>query len=97
MMAQLKTLLDRMTSPLHCQFLDGKYVSSIVTTGSGDDDTVIAMITEFAIQCGAAVLNGVGASFINPGSFDEAKTQAAALGKELVSAIREHKTFPEQE
>jgi multimeric flavodoxin WrbA len=97
MTAQLKTLLDRMTSPLHCQFLDGKYVSSIVTTGSGDDDTVMAMIAEFAIQSGAVILNGVGAAFINPGAFDEAKTQSAALGKELVSAIHEHKTFPEQE
>jgi multimeric flavodoxin WrbA len=97
MTAQLKTLLDRMTSPLHCRFLDGKYVSSVVTTGSGDDDTVIAMIDEFAIQCGAAILNGVGAAFIKPGAFDKAKAQSAILGKELVSAIEEHKTFPEQE
>jgi multimeric flavodoxin WrbA len=82
MTAQLKTLLDRMSSPLHCRFLDGKYVSSVVTTGSGGDDTVIAMIDEFAIQCGAAILNGVGAAFINPGAFDKAKTQSAILGKE---------------
>jgi multimeric flavodoxin WrbA len=97
MTAQLKTLLDRMTSPLHCQFLDGKYVSSVVTTGSGDDDTVISMIEEFAIQCGATILDGVGAAFIKPGSFDEAKNLAAALGNEMASAVVEHKTFPEQE
>jgi multimeric flavodoxin WrbA len=97
MTAQLKTVLDRMTSPLHCQFLDGKYVSSIVTTGSGDDDTVISMIEEFAIQCGAKILNGVGAAFIKPGSFDEAKIQSATLGKEMVEAITECKVFPEQE
>jgi hypothetical protein len=55
------------------------------------------MIAEFAIQCGATVLNGVGADFINHGEFDEAKTQSAAIGKKLVSAIGEHKPFPEQE
>jgi multimeric flavodoxin WrbA len=98
MTAQLKTLLDRMTSPLHCQFLDGKYISSIVTTGSGDDDTVIAMIDEFAIQCGGQILCGVGAAIgINPETFDEAKTKSESLGKELVLSIRDHKLFPEQE
>jgi multimeric flavodoxin WrbA len=96
MTAQLKTLLDRMTSPLHCQFLDGKYISSIVTAGSGDDDTVISMIAEFAIQCGATILDGIGAAFIKPGSFDEAKIKSAVLGKEMVTAIAEYKIFPEQ-
>jgi multimeric flavodoxin WrbA len=97
MTAQLKTLLDRMTSPLHCQVFDGKYTSAIATTGSGDDDTVIAMLNEFAIQCGATILNGVGMAWLNPGAFDKAQEQSKALGKELALAIKEHKSFPEQQ
>lgn len=98
MTAQLKTLLDRMTSPLHCQFLDGKYISSIVTTGSGDEDTVIDMINEFAIQCGATYLDGVGFAIgRNYSALDETKVKASNLGEDLVLAIKERKAFPEQD
>jgi multimeric flavodoxin WrbA len=97
MTAQLKTLLDRMTSPLHCQFLDGKYVSSIVTTGSADDDKVIAMIDEFAIQCGATVLKGVGLVWLKDRAFDTAKIKSEELGKEFVLAVQGKKSYPKQE
>lgn len=98
MTAQLKTLFDRMTGPMHCQILDKKYTCSVSVSGSFDHDTVIAMISGFIKQCGGIVVGEVGAAAgINSQALEGAKIIAVNIGKDLVQAIKQKRKYPEQE
>jgi multimeric flavodoxin WrbA len=96
--AQMKTLMDRMSETVQCQQLSDRYGFSVCTTGSSGEDLVIDYMNNFLIGCGASVIGGAGASIgRNPASVNTAMERSYALGKDLVAAIREKRTYPEQE
>ncbi|MGA9139561.1 MAG: flavodoxin family protein [Methanocella sp.] len=96
--AQMKTLMDRMSDVIHCQQLSGKYGFAVCTTGSSGESRVIDYMSDFLVMCGAFATGGVGAAIGSDSrSLDRAADSAHAMGKDLVAAIREKRTYPEQE
>ena len=95
---QMKTLMDRMSDAIHCQQFSGKYSMSVSTTGSSGVDLVVNYMNTFMINCGATVIGGAGAAIgQKPGSINDAMEKAYLLGKDLVAAAKEHRTYPDQE
>ena len=95
--AQMKTLMDRMSDVIHCQQLRGKYGCSVCTTGSSGEGLVISYMNDFLIMCGAFVTGGTGAAIGNDThSLDCATVAAHAMGKDLVAAIQEKRTYADQ-
>jgi len=96
--AQLKTLLDRMADAVHCQMFEGKYGCAVSTAGGAGEDEVIAYMNRMINLLGAVAIGGVGVAI---GADIEAMVPAGAnaerLGHDLASAIREKRTYPEQE
>jgi multimeric flavodoxin WrbA len=96
--AQLKTFLDRTADLIHCQAFTGKYGIAITTGGGGGTDEVIAYLGSTLQVLGANMCGGVEAVVADGQKrFEEQKTVAAHAGKNLVQAIREQITYPEQE
>lgn len=95
--AQLKTILDRLADVMHCQLFLGKYGCSVATAGSPESDLGITYMNELLTRFGCNVVGGVGASPAIPGSLEAAEKAAVELGRDLVQAIREGRTYPEQE
>jgi multimeric flavodoxin WrbA len=95
---QMKTLMDRMSDAIHCHQFSGKYGMSVCTTGSSGAELVVNYMNTFLINCGATVIGGATAAVgQKPGSINEAMETAYLMGKDLVAAIREQRTYPEQE
>ena len=95
---QLKAMMDRMSDTIHCQQFSGKYGFSVCTTGSSGADLVVNYMNNFLISCGATVIGGAGAAIgQHPGSINEAMEKAYLMGKDLIVAIGERRTYPEQE
>ena len=96
--AQLKTLLDRMPDVIHCQAFTGKYGIAVTTGGGGGTDDVIAYLGTTLQVLGANMCGGVAAVMADGlERFEEQKTVAKNAGKNLVQAIGEKTTYPEQE
>lgn len=95
--AQLKTAIDRLSGPIHCQQFLGKYACSVGSAGGPEHELVTTYMNDILIRLGCAVVGAVGASPGIPGSLDTAKEAASVLGRELVEAITEKRAYPEQE
>ena len=91
--ASMKTLWDRAAHFIHCRRLLGKYVLGIVSSGSGQDVTVLDYIQYYANTCGAQYTGGISSRVpINK----EKKEEAFNLGSKLMLDIQERMAFPEQ-
>jgi multimeric flavodoxin WrbA len=95
--AQLKSVLDRLSSEIHCQEFLGKYACSIASAGGPEFDLVNDYLNGVLVRLGCSVVGGVGASMSIPGSFDTAQQESLALGRELVEAIEQKQAYPQQE
>jgi multimeric flavodoxin WrbA len=95
--SQLKTVIDRLSDAIHCQLFLGKYACSVVTAGGPDYDQVIRYMNGVLVRLGCSVVGGLGAMMSIPGSLDAAEQQALPLGVELVKAISEQRTYPDQD
>ena len=97
--AQMKALLDRCSCPIHCQRMEGKYGAAVVTSGGGESKEVETYILRFLRALGCWTVGSVGIEawrLADEPSRSEALEGAAALGHELVAAIRERRTYGDQ-
>jgi len=91
--ASMKALWDRSSHFIHCKRLLGKYVVSVVSSGSGQDKDVLNYIKHYAHTCAAQYTGGVSSRVpINKEKMEE----ALKLGNKLMLDIQEKKVFPEQ-
>ncbi len=96
--AQLKTLLDRSANVIHEQLFDGKYGFSLTTAGGGGDEQVLNVMNSFITKGGGYVIGS--ASFMasqGPEGMEAGIKKSKALGKDLATAIKEKREYPEQE
>ncbi|MGD0818819.1 MAG: flavodoxin family protein [Methanomassiliicoccales archaeon] len=95
--APLKATFDRSANFIHEQLLDGKYGFSIMTAGSGDEEQVLSIMNNFIKRSGGTVIGGVGHSMARglPG-MEAAIKRSHEMGKDLMNAIIEKRTYPEQ-
>ncbi len=94
--AQLKTVLDRLSHAIHCQLFLGAYACSVATSGSAEYDMALTYMNDLLVRLGCAVVGGVGAAASDPGALKAAGEDAFNLGRDLVQAIKERRTYPEQ-
>lgn len=96
--AQLKTFFDRLADAVHCQRLSGKYGCSLSTAGGSLAEEVAEYQNGVIRMLGGTTVGSVGVNIMgDPGAVDAALPAAQALGAALASAIREQRTYPEQE
>jgi len=89
----MKAFWDRAAHFIHCRRLLGKYVVGVVSSGSGEDATVLDYIQYYANVCGAQYAGGISARA--PISKDK-RGEAFNLGEKLMLDIQEKTVFPEQ-
>lgn len=95
--AQLKTFIDRTVDCRHCLLLQGKYGMSITTTASSGVDQTLGYLNEYINMCGAYTIGGVGIRLAHiSASRAEGSRRAAAMGRDLVEAIKTRRAYPEQ-
>ncbi len=93
--AQMKAFMDRCCGIIHCLSFEGKYGVSVVTSGGGGDDPIIAYMNRFLLVTGIRPVGGVHATMaaLPEGAFTESQqAQARELGADLVKAWREKRT-----
>jgi multimeric flavodoxin WrbA len=96
--AQLKTVFDRSPLVIHEQLFEGKYSLSLTTAGSDELDFVLAIMDNFMLHCGGKTIGGVGCSVARgPEAMEAAIEKSRGMGKDLVEAIKEKRSYPEQE
>jgi len=95
--AQLKTVIDRLSDVVHCQMFLGKYACSVGTSGGPEKDKAVDFMNDILVRLGCAVVGGVGASMSVSGSFDAAQASAVELGRDLVRAFEEKRTYHDQD
>ncbi len=91
--ASMKALFDRSSHFIHCLRLLGKYVAGVVSSGSGQDTSVLDYIRYYGHACGGQYVGGV--SCRAPVS-EEKMEEAFRLGENLTSAISGNAMFTEQ-
>lgn len=97
--AQMKALMDRSSCPIHCQMMQGKYGAAVVTSGGGDCKEVEAYMLRFLRVLGCWTVGSVGAEawrLADEPHRSQALEPAAALGHDLVMAIRDQRTYSDQ-
>ena len=97
--AQLKAMMDRCSCPIHCQALDGCYGAAVVTSGGGGGDEVADYMQRFLRAMGCWTVGGASATapeLLIRDARAKALKRAADLGRSLVTAISQKKTYPEQ-
>ena len=97
--AQLKALLDRCCGPIHLQNMTGKYGAAVVTSGGEGAEEVEAYLLRVLQSLGCWTVGSAGANAAQ--LYDEQARAAvlkaaAALGANLVNAIRTREIFAEQ-
>lgn len=91
--ALLKAVLDRSSHFVHCLRLRGKYLAVVTTCGGGGGAATQEYLKHYATIVGAQCVGGVDAKVpLKPADM----AAAAALGKALVTAIREKQQYPDQ-
>jgi len=91
--ASMKALWDRSSHFIHCKRFLGKYIAGVVSSGSGQDKTVLDYIQYYAHTCGAQYTGGI--SSRTP--IDKKKVKEAFnLGNKLILDIQEKRVFAEQ-
>ncbi len=91
--ASMKALFDRSSHFIHCKRLMGKYITGVVSSGSGHDKEVLDYIKHYSHTCGAQYAGGVSS---NVPISDEKKEEAFNLGKSLSAVIKDKRLFPDQ-
>jgi len=91
--APMKALFDRASHFIHCKRLLGKYVCGVVTSGSGQDQTVLDYLCHYAHTCGAQYSGGVSAGVPMIG---QKAAETFRLGETFARDIREKKEYPDQ-
>jgi multimeric flavodoxin WrbA len=97
--AQMKALFDRCCGLLHCQALRGKYAAAVETSGGTGGQEVQQYMLRFERMLGCWTAGSAGATgtdLAGPAGRQRVLAAAAELGKALVEAIRQKRTFPEQ-
>lgn len=97
--AQLKAMIDRCCGLIHLQAIDGKYGAAVVTSGGPGGDEVESYMLRFMRSLGYATVgsvNALGWQMRVDGMKEPNLQAAAALGVQLVNAIKERRQFPEQ-
>lgn len=98
--AQMKALLDRCTSVIHCVSLEGKYGAAVDTSGGGNDAEVIRYLEQFINTVGAQSVGGIGSPMAGSRAFPNEEAlfaKARELGRELCLSIREKRRYPKQD
>jgi len=96
--AQLKTLFDRSPRVTHEQLFEGKYAFSLTTAGSRDVGFVLDVMNNFMKMCGGTVIGGVGCTMAQgPLAMEAAIGKSYEMGRDLVEAIREKRSYPDQD
>lgn len=97
--AQLKAFMDRSSGIAHCLSFEGKYGASVVTSGGGEEEPIVAFMNHFLIMTGIRPAGAVWATMpITGDSFPEdIRDRAVALGKNLVQSWKNRTTRPETE
>jgi multimeric flavodoxin WrbA len=96
--AQLKTFMDRMTDAVHSKQFDGKYGFSVVTSGGGGDQIVLDYLNGYINRCGGLHTGGASALMAKgPADMEKAIKRSEELGEDLVKAIKEKRSYPDQE
>lgn len=91
--ATMKALFERLSHFLHCKRLLGKYVCGVVSSGSGENKSVLDYIEYYAHICGAQYSGSVSARV--PVSKEKLE-EAYKLGNKFFSDIKEKRIYPEQ-
>ncbi len=91
--ASMKALFDRSAHFIHCKRLLGKYITGVVTSGSGQDKDVLDYIEYYAHTCGAQYSGSV---FSSAYALEEKIEFAYQLGRKLAQDIKEKKVFADQ-
>jgi len=95
---QMKVFFDRLADAIHYQLLAGKYGCSVATMHTSGGDEVVAYLNHVQNYLGVITVGGLAvATCGDTGPVDAAEASARALGKELVRAIRDGFSDPEQE
>ncbi len=95
--AQLKAAIDRLSMPIHCQMFLGKYGCSVASAGAPEPELATDFMNQLLTRFGATVVGSAGVAPAIPGAIEKAEQDALALGRDLVKAIKEKRTYPEQE
>lgn len=95
--AQMKSVLDRLSSEIHCQEFLGKYACSVSTSGGPESELVTEYLDGVLVRLGCSAVGSVSASMSMPEALAKAEEDAVALGRELVQAIEQKRAYPEQE
>jgi len=98
--AQMKSFMDRCSGIIHCLSFEGKYGLAVVTSGGGEDESIIEYMSRFLLVTGIRPVGGIHATMATfpDGKFsDELIAQARDLGSHLVQHWREGGTDPATE
>lgn len=93
--ASVEAIMERLGDVIHCRGLEGKYGFALCVSRGGDGDFVAANIGRFLGACGVTVTGNLGVAAGKP--MDAAFEESRALGRDLVAAINEKRTYPRQE
>lgn len=98
--AQLKAFLDRCNALIHLTALEGKYAALVESSGGGGDEEVLDYMQRIVNAMGAQNVGSIGSPGAGPRMFPDQEAlflKARALGRDLCDAVREKRTFPEQD
>ena len=96
--AQMKVVFDRMADVIHCQMFSGKYGCSVCTAGGSNEMEIVGYMNRVLTSFGALVVGGVGVALKgNPDAILPAEKKAYELGRDLATAIRTKRSYPDQE
>lgn len=96
--AQMKAFMDRCSCMVHCLGFEGKYGTSVVTSGGGDEEAIADYMNHFLLITGIQPVGSIWATMgsIQGDNFpEEIRKQAFELGIELVRCWREKITVPD--
>jgi multimeric flavodoxin WrbA len=98
--AQLKALLDRCFSMMHCQALHGKYAAVVVASGGPFGQMPEEYLAHVAGTCGCWLAGSVvtgGGALDNPDLAPDVLKEGRDLGAMLATAIKTGQRYPEQQ
>jgi multimeric flavodoxin WrbA len=98
--AQMKAVFDRCCGLLHCQSLLDKYGAAVETSGGPEGALVQKYILGFLNVLGCWAVGSAGAmasDFVDAAKRQKALAAATQLGKTLVKAIADKRTYPDQQ
>ena len=96
--AQMKTMIDRMADPIHCQLLSGKYSVNVATSGGpGQYRQVTEYLNTIMQNFGSFITGSAGVSIRSgPRVLKSAEEKAFRLGESLVRDITSRKIYRKQ-